>query len=190
MLKKGGRVTFFGELGNASANLVDYFESRNAHPISIGENPANWMLDVLSSDTNTDWAEEWDSSPELDAIKTKIQEVADNNDPEMEIKYDRQYAASWHTRRKLASQRLVTVYLRSPAYNRTRMVVSMFIAFILGSVFVTKRRPPSYTEQQLTSLFSTIFISVSCFLVVKDDGCVSFELTVHSLARVCLISSL
>lgn len=39
LLKKGGNVVFFGELGSESCKLVDYFESRGASPIQFGENP-------------------------------------------------------------------------------------------------------------------------------------------------------
>lgn len=39
LLKKGGNVVFFGELGSESSKLVNYFESRGASPIQFGENP-------------------------------------------------------------------------------------------------------------------------------------------------------
>lgn len=42
LLKKGGRTTFFGELGQESCNLVNYFESRGAKNIEIGENPVRF----------------------------------------------------------------------------------------------------------------------------------------------------
>lgn len=40
LLKKGGNVVFFGELGQGSSNLIDYFESRGVPEIEFGENPA------------------------------------------------------------------------------------------------------------------------------------------------------
>ena len=40
LLKKGGNVVFFGELGEGSFELIEYFESRGVSQIEFGENPA------------------------------------------------------------------------------------------------------------------------------------------------------
>jgi ABC-type multidrug transport system ATPase subunit len=40
LLKKGGNVIFFGELGEQSCKLIEYFEGHGASPIEFGENPA------------------------------------------------------------------------------------------------------------------------------------------------------
>lgn len=44
LLRKGGEVVFFGELGDCSCNLVQYFESLGATPMNKGENPASEYL--------------------------------------------------------------------------------------------------------------------------------------------------
>ena len=51
VLMKGGNTVFFGELGQASANLVNYFEGLGAEPIEYGENPAAWMLRAYAGNT-------------------------------------------------------------------------------------------------------------------------------------------
>lgn len=40
LLKKGGNVVFFGELGEGSEHLIEYFESHGVADIGFGENPA------------------------------------------------------------------------------------------------------------------------------------------------------
>ena len=47
LLKKGGKVVYFGELGLCSCNLVTYFEGLGSSRMNRGENPATWMLNVL-----------------------------------------------------------------------------------------------------------------------------------------------
>ena len=47
LLKKGGKVVYFGELGLCSCNLVTYFEGLGSSRMNKGENPATWMLNVL-----------------------------------------------------------------------------------------------------------------------------------------------
>lgn len=58
LLKRGGEVVYFGELGDESSTLIEYLERYDATPkIQAGENPATWYvcssvertLDLLSS---------------------------------------------------------------------------------------------------------------------------------------------
>jgi hypothetical protein len=47
LLKRGGDVVFFGELGDESANLIAYLERYPSTPkIQPGENPATWCDDI------------------------------------------------------------------------------------------------------------------------------------------------
>lgn len=47
LLKRGGEVVFFGELGDESANLIAYLERYASTPkIQPGENPATWCDDI------------------------------------------------------------------------------------------------------------------------------------------------
>jgi len=52
LLKKGGQVVFFGELGQESRNLIQYFEAiPGVTPCPDGANPAAWMLEVIGGGT-------------------------------------------------------------------------------------------------------------------------------------------
>ncbi len=60
LLRAGGSVVYFGDLGESSVNLVNYFEAiPNEHgicpkrPDSI--NPASWMLDVIGAGNVRGW---------------------------------------------------------------------------------------------------------------------------------------
>jgi ABC-type multidrug transport system ATPase subunit len=47
LLKRGGEVVFFGELGDESTNLITYLERYGSTPkIQPGENPATWCDDI------------------------------------------------------------------------------------------------------------------------------------------------
>jgi len=52
LLKKGGQMVFFGELGQESQNLIEYFEGIvGVLPCPVGANPAAWMLEVIGGGT-------------------------------------------------------------------------------------------------------------------------------------------
>lgn len=45
-LAAGGKTVYFGEIGQNSKVLTDYFEQHGAHACGADENPAEWMLTV------------------------------------------------------------------------------------------------------------------------------------------------
>jgi ABC-type multidrug transport system ATPase subunit len=52
LLKRGGEVVYFGELGEHSKILVDYMEAvPGTKPCPTGYNPATWMLEVIGAGT-------------------------------------------------------------------------------------------------------------------------------------------
>jgi len=54
LLRKGGLVDYFGDIGLESVDLVDYFERFPGVPvIQSGYNPASWMLEVTGAATST-----------------------------------------------------------------------------------------------------------------------------------------
>jgi ABC-type multidrug transport system ATPase subunit len=60
LMRRGGSVVFFGELGQGSANLIRYFEAiPGTKPCPVGYNPATWMLEVIGAGT---------SDPSADAV--------------------------------------------------------------------------------------------------------------------------
>ena len=57
LLKRGGEVVYFGQLGDGSEKLIDYLEGIPAtKPCPKGFNPATWMLEVIGAGTGADGA--------------------------------------------------------------------------------------------------------------------------------------
>lgn len=158
LLKKGGRVVFFGELGEQSKHLISYFESHGANRIDMGDNPANWMLREIQTEER-DLAEEYKESSEFAALKRKLAEVRLNPVPSLEVTFPTQFATPSEVRQKLMNKRLQTIYWRSPAYNLSRLLVCTVIAFILGSVFLTNRNQSVFTESDMRAWLSVTFLS-------------------------------
>jgi ATP-binding cassette subfamily G (WHITE) protein 2 (PDR) len=74
-LAKGGRTVYFGEIGHNSQVLLDYFEKHGARPCGKSENPAEYILEIVtagaSSQTGQDWPEIWKSSDESRSRKVE-----------------------------------------------------------------------------------------------------------------------
>eukprot|EP00804_Cyclotella_cryptica_P005988 CCRYP_000244-RD/>CCRYP_000244-RD protein AED:0.08 eAED:0.08 QI:148/1/1/1/0.86/0.87/16/1290/1209 len=136
LLKKGGEVVFYGELGHCSSDLIEYFESLGVSPMNKGENPATWMLNVLGEkvtirgdngqEAPLDFAYAWAQSTKCKELQAKLAEISETRDTALEIVHETEFAASKRQRDNLMANRLVTIYWRSPAYNLNRMVSSIF----------------------------------------------------------------
>ena len=68
LLKPGGKTIFCGPLGPEQQNLIGHFESVDGvEGFTIGNNPANWMLDVTApgaeSALGVDFAQIYKDSP-------------------------------------------------------------------------------------------------------------------------------
>ena len=136
---------YYGELGFQSRTLIKYFEGHGATKIKPGDNPANWMLRVMP-ESETDFAEIYLQNPEYAKLKKEIEAARAEPPKELEITYSTEFAVPTSERQKLMNKRLLTIYWRSPAYNSSRLMVCVVIAFILGSVFVTERNLEKLTE--------------------------------------------
>ncbi|KAK1909581.1 hypothetical protein P3342_007752 [Pyrenophora teres f. teres] len=74
-LARGGKTVYFGELGENSRTLLDYFENNGARQCGEDENPAEYMLEIVNAGKNNngeDWFEVWKSSEEAHGVQREI----------------------------------------------------------------------------------------------------------------------
>ena len=105
LLKTGGEVVFHGELGNNYRGLIDYFETRGATPIELGDNPANWMLRVLMEERMGNLAQTWKESPVFAALQEELRVESPSADAKIE--YKSEFARGRIARQLLTNRRLL-----------------------------------------------------------------------------------
>lgn len=138
LLKRGGEVVFFGELGESSCNLISYLQGYEATTkIKAHENPATWMLTTIGAGSDTsgnafDYAGAYSESKlrydNLALIEKFCSAASDSN----LITFPHKYATNWMTQVREVTHRTVTMYWRSPNYNLVRLMVSAIIALLFG----------------------------------------------------------
>ncbi|KAG6953501.1 hypothetical protein JG688_00012793 [Phytophthora aleatoria] len=144
LLRRGGRVVFFGELGKDSSNLINYFEAApGVNPIEPGYNPATWMLECIgagvgaSSGTGMDFAEYFSKSE----LKIRMDKDLDKDGvlrPSTdlpELKFSNQFASTGLMQFDLLCRRFFHMYWRTPTYNLTRLMISVMLGAILGIIY-------------------------------------------------------
>ena len=164
LLKRGGETVFFGELGNESCNLINYFERFEATPrIQPGENPATWMLTTIGAGSSStaqkpyDYAGSYQVSDLHKECLKRIAEITDNASAAGKISYPSIYATSKATQLRETMKRARLIYWRSPSYNLVRVLISVVIAFLFGSIYVSNRTPTN--EADMNSRATSIFVS-------------------------------
>jgi len=168
LLKKGGTVVFFGDLGEHSIHLTNYFETAGCEPINYGQNPASWMLLASEFREPAEWADLYKSSNQYRNLMEQIHAERESIDEAKKISYDDKYATTLKGRLAFMSYRVNTIYRRSPAYNTGRIVILVTYALLLALVFMGKENMhltsgDPYTENDMDGLFGTIFFS---FIIV------------------------
>lgn len=104
-------------------------------------------------------ADTYATSPEFAKLKKQLAKVKVDPPKELEIFYPSEFAVGEGERRRLMNNRLATIYWRSPTYSQSRLMISIIIAFILGSVFITGRKKEILTENDMNAYFSVTFLS-------------------------------
>ncbi|KAI1833391.1 hypothetical protein DTO006G1_6434 [Penicillium roqueforti] len=78
-LQAGGRTVYYGDIGENSQILIDYFVRNGGPPCPPTANPAEWMLDVIGAapgfHTDIDWYETWRKSPEHAHVQKHLTEL-------------------------------------------------------------------------------------------------------------------
>lgn len=165
-LAKGGRTVYFGEVGENSSILTSYFERNGGHAITDGENPAEWMLEVIGaapgSHSDIDWPAVWNKSPEKQAVVDHLSELKTSLSakPKKEasaVEYE-EFAASTMVQLKACLSRVFSQYWRSPSYIYSKIVLSILTALYNGFSFFHAKNSQHGLQNQMFSIFMLMTI--------------------------------
>lgn len=104
--------------------MTSYFERNGARPCGAGENPAEWMLEVIGAAPGSvsvqDWPVVWKDSPERQAVKAELarmKETLFNNAPAVnDPDALRPFAAPFGLQLWIVLKRVFEQYWRTPSY--------------------------------------------------------------------------
>ncbi|KAG6611490.1 pleiotropic drug resistance protein ABC superfamily [Phytophthora cinnamomi] len=141
LLKRGGEMVFFGDLGEKAVNLIKYFESIDGvAKLEKDYNPATWMLEVIGAGvgnengSKTDFVSRVKSSEQYRQLESNLdREGVTRPSPSLPpLEFKRKRAASNWVQATFLTKRWFNLYWRTPSFNLTRIVVSMVLAISLG----------------------------------------------------------
>ena len=171
-LAKGGKTVYFGDIGENSKTLTDYFERNGSRTFQPNENPAEVMLEVIGaapgSETTIDWPEVWNSSEERRIIKSTLIEMKEklSQNPsiiEANLAASYEYAAPFYLQLWVVAIRVFQQYWRTPSYLYSKTALCTAVGLFVGFSFWRSPTSLQGMQDQLFSIFMllTVFGNLS-----------------------------
>ncbi|KAJ5182549.1 hypothetical protein N7492_000165 [Penicillium capsulatum] len=165
LLQRGGECVYFGDIGDDSRILLEYFH-QNGADCPLDANPAEWMLDAIGAGQtrqigHRDWGEVWRTSSELQALKREIVQiktdreiVAQRHRDESREMIEKEYASPmWH-QIQVVGRRTHLSFWRSRNYGFTRLFTHVVIAVVTGLAFLQLDDSRSSLQYRIFVIFN------------------------------------
>ena len=185
LLRSGGQEVYFGDIGSHGHLLVEYFEtsSKSSCPpqLPLGQNPANWMLDVIGAGVHSeeggaiaaldyeaaDWHAIWQESQlRKDAARETefLSKPGNAGEDAMAIVVAQPYINELQRYLHVQKRYFVMHYRNAPT-NLSRIILMLINGLLLGLIYL--------------KIDKTSFAGVNSFLAVIFLG-ISFPASVSS----------
>lgn len=173
-LARGGRTVYYGDVGENSRILVDYFVRNGGLACPPDANPAEWMLEVIGaapgSHTDIDWHQTWRNSPEYAAVKRHLAELKSERGQAQALQRTlsaqkledkaayREFAAPFMVQLRETTARVFQQYWRSPSYIYSKIFLCVMSALFIG--FSLYKMPNTQTglQNQMFAIFMLMTI--------------------------------
>ncbi|KAL2866024.1 pleiotropic drug resistance family ABC transporter [Aspergillus lucknowensis] len=166
LLASGGKTIYFGEIGENSSTLSEYFVRHGAHALAPGENPAEWMLEVIGaapgSHTEIDWVKTWRESSEYRKVKAHLEDLkvtlsarpVEESDPSALS----EFAAPFYIQLWECLIRVFAQYYRTPTYIWSKAALCILTALYIGFSFFNAPTSLQGLQNQMFSVFMLMTI--------------------------------
>jgi len=174
-LAKGGKTVYFGEIGKNSQTLLNYFASNGARRCGDGENPAEYMLEIVNKTLNVDgqdWHSIWQSSAECRAVEAEIQRMHEHKQSESFVERidgddSSAFAMPFFSQTKTVTGRIFEQYWRMPTYVFSKLLLGIMAGLFIGFTFFQA----DVTEAGMQDVQFSVFMLVTIFSTIVQQVC-------------------
>ncbi|RHY36194.1 hypothetical protein DYB34_012636, partial [Aphanomyces astaci] len=176
LLKSGGELVYFGDLGSKSIHLLEYFANfAGLEPMASTENPATYMLNCIGAGTgdakiDVDFAASYIQSnlgQANDALVSRYAEPTTGS----KLSSNHMSRLSFGAQFSLLFGRQWTTYWRSPSYNISRAVLMVFMPLIYVSCFYDMEVK---TNMDVLNQMALVFMAVSMICIATMSTAIPF----------------
>ncbi|EGO00657.1 hypothetical protein SERLA73DRAFT_105009 [Serpula lacrymans var. lacrymans S7.3] len=166
LLRKGGQVVYFGDIGESSGTLIEYFERNGAEHCGPDDNPAEYMLDVIgagaSATSSIDWHGVWKQSPEYLNLQDELERINSEGRlrPVEQGGRQSEFITSWLHQFWALTKRAFSSYWRNPGYVMAKLVLNVAAGLLNGFTFWNSASSVQGSQNKLFSIFMATIVSV------------------------------
>ncbi|RAK81560.1 putative ABC multidrug transporter [Aspergillus fijiensis CBS 313.89] len=160
LLAKGGKMVYFGDIGENAQTMKDYF-ARNGVTCPPESNPAEFMIDVVTGRlSKRDWHEVWMESPEhtqrLSELDQMVKEAEQRPVGEPDLS---EFALSLWEQTKIVTRRMNLALYRNTDYINNKVALHIASALFNGFTFWMIGDSVSDMQLRLFTVFNFVFVA-------------------------------
>ncbi|KAJ7455204.1 pleiotropic drug resistance ABC transporter [Mycena galericulata] len=165
LLRKGGQVVYFGDIGENSKTLIHHFESNGSRHCEPTENPAEFMLDVIgagaTASSEQDWEAVWRKSPESAKAQEELQRIHTEGRSRgaVQATFHDKYATPWMQQATRLFRRDINFRWRDPTYLLAKLVLNIVAGLFIGFTFFKAKTSQQGTQNQLFAIYMATILS-------------------------------
>ncbi|KAK4645140.1 hypothetical protein QC761_310830 [Podospora bellae-mahoneyi] len=142
-LAKGGKTVYFGNIGQNSKSLLEYFEHHGARHCGDDENPAEYMLEIVAEGVNNkgqDWHSVWKDSDEFRDVLAEIDRIHSSSQQDTVAalaaeETNSEFAMPFHAQVWEVTRRIFQQYWRMPGYVLAKFALGIMSGLFIGFTF-------------------------------------------------------
>ncbi|KAJ5921329.1 CDR ABC transporter [Penicillium verhagenii] len=164
LLAKGGKMVYFGDIGENACTVKDYFAQYGA-PCPISSNPAEHMIDVVTGGIeevkDKDWHQVWLDSAENSAAMTELDSIVSSAaaKPPGTLDDGNEFATSLWTQIKLVTHRMNVSLLRNTNYVNNKLELHIVSALLNGFSFWRLGNSVGALQLKMFTIFNFTFVA-------------------------------
>ncbi|KAL4990726.1 ABC-2 type transporter-domain-containing protein [Aspergillus falconensis] len=162
LLAKGGKMVYFGDIGDNGSTVKEYF-ARHGAPCPPDANPAEHMIDVVSGSLSQgrDWHEVWKASPEHTNAQKELDRIVSEaaSKPPGTVDDGNEFAMPLWQQTVIVTKRTCLAVYRNTDYVNNKLALHIGSALFNGFSFWKMGESVGELQLKLFALFNFIFVA-------------------------------
>lgn len=185
LLKRGGQTVYFGDIGKNSQKVIEHFESFGAKKCLPKDNPAEYILDVLTVKPGNgldDWGDVWNQSKAYSDLNKEMDELIESTqhlssqDDDTKKELSAKFATPFHYQLKLVCKRTFLQFYRSLPYILSKVGLFVIGGLVTGFTFWDADSTLVGMQNVMFACFQAILVSNPLTLQIQGRAIASREL--------------
>lgn len=183
LLRRGGQTVYFGDIGENSSTMLNYFQSQGGRTCSETENPAEYILEVIGAgatgDNIEDWNQKWLASKQCSELTKEVGELIERTSklPASDnSELTARYAASTYVQFKEVYKRTFMQFYRSLDYVLAKFMLFVFGGLLAGFSFWNVKHTIVGMQNVMFACFLAVVVSSPLINQIQEKAIAAREL--------------